>query len=156
LFENKLGLVALLAAAALAFPQIASADLIYDSSILAPAQGFGTAPRDLTLQSQGNDTTESGGLGFDASGIIFGSTIMDSSVYLSNGVSNLSGTTNLPSPLFDDQKYGVPTAGSLGITSANMIGILFNATEPGGDTINVIDLTLKFYAPTGIFLGAID
>ena len=62
----------------------------------------------------------------------------------------------MPSPLLDDAKYGIPTIGALGITSANQIGILFNATEPNGDSVNVLDLTLKFYSPAGLFLGAID
>ena len=56
----------------------------------------------------------------------------------------------------DDAKYGVPTVGSLGITSANQIGVLFNATEPSGDSVNVLDVTLKFYTSGGSFLGAID
>ena len=50
----------------------------------------------------------------------------------------------------------MPTIGSLGITSANQFGVLFNATETGGDSINVLDLTLKFYTSGGLFLGAID
>jgi hypothetical protein len=62
----------------------------------------------------------------------------------------------MPAPLADDQKYGIPTIGSLGITSANQIGVLFNATEPSGDSVNVTDLTLKFYTAGGAFLGAID
>ena len=33
---------------------------------------------------------------------------------------------------------------------------MFNATEPNGDSINVIDLTLKFYYSTGGLIGAID
>jgi len=41
------------AAVALAIPQVASASLVYDASILASAQGFGNAPRDLTLQATG-------------------------------------------------------------------------------------------------------
>lgn len=145
------------AAAIFALPQVASASLIYDSSYLAPAQGFGTAPRDLTLQANGQGATESGGLAVDSNGaIIFGSAIADGSVYQGNGVSNLSGLDALANPLLDDAKYGVPTIGSLGITSASQIGVLFNATEPGGDSINVLDLTLKFYTSGGVFLGAID
>ncbi len=145
------------AIAMLALPPAASASLIYDSSILAPAQGFGTAPRDLTLQATGQETTESGGLAAGSGGtILFGSVIADGSVYLGNGVSNLSGTGSLPSPRVDDAKYGVPTIGSLGITSANQIGVLFNATEPSGDSVNVLDVTLKFYTSGGSFLGAID
>jgi len=34
-------------------------------------------------------------------------------------VQTVAGTASLPSPLADDQKYGIPTIGSLGITSAN-------------------------------------
>jgi hypothetical protein len=141
----------------LALPQAALAGLIYDSSLLAPAQGFGTAPRDLTLQATGQDIAESGGLAAGSGGvIIFGNVIADSLVFQGNGVSNLSGTGSLPSALEDNAKYGVPTIGSLGITSASQIGVLFNATEPGGDSINVLDLTLKFYTSGGLFLGAID
>jgi hypothetical protein len=146
---------AALVIAVLAFPPTASADLVYNAAILAPAQGFGTAPRDLTLQSQGNNTTESGGIGYNGT-IQFGSVISDASVFLGNGVTNTSGTADLPNPLADDQKYGVPTTGSLGITSASQIGILFNATEPSGDSVNVVDVTLKFYTSGGTFLGAID
>jgi hypothetical protein len=148
---------AAVAVAALVLPNAASASLVYDSSILAPAQGFGTAPRDLTLQATGQDSFESGGLGVSASGtIVFGSVIADSAVHLGNGVTNQGGTTSLPSPRADDQKYGIPTIGSLGITNANQIAVLFNATEPQGDSVNVTDLTLKFFSSTGLLLGAID
>jgi hypothetical protein len=75
---------------------------------------------------------------------------------LGNGVTNQSGTTSLPNPLADDQKYGIPTTGSLGITAANQIAVLFNATEPSGNSVNVLDVTLKFYTSAGSFLGAID
>lgn len=146
-----------LAAAAFALPQVASASLVYDSSIRLTAQGFGNAPRDLTLQATGQQTTESGAVGVSSTGgITFGTPIPDASVFQGNGVTTVSGTAAMPSPLADDQKYGIPTTGSLGITSASQIGVLFNATEPGGDSINVTDLTLKFYGATGNLLGAID
>jgi hypothetical protein len=64
------------AIALLALPQAASAGLIYESTLLAPAQGFGKAPRDLTLQAAGQDSTESGGPAAGSGGaIIFGSVI---------------------------------------------------------------------------------
>jgi PEP-CTERM motif len=145
------------AALALALPSTASAGLVYDSSILAPAQGFGTAPRDLTLQATGQDSFESGGLGWDGTALVFGSVLVDETqVFMANGVVNQSGTTSLPSPLADDQKYGVPTTGALGITTASQIAVLFNATEPAGNGVGVTDLTLKFYSSAGSFLGAID
>ena len=145
------------AVAAVAFSPTASASLVYDETILTSAQGFGNAPRDLTLQATGQDTFESGAVGVNGSGgITFGAPISDAQVFMGNGVSTQSGTTSMPNPLADDQKYGIPTSGSLGITSANQIGVLFNATEPAGDSINVLDVTLKFYSSTGTLLGAID
>jgi len=147
----------LLASITFALPGTASAGLIFQSAILASAQGFGNAPRDLTLQSVGSSVTESGSVGVAVGGgITLGTPISDSSVFLGNGISTLTGTTNMEAPLADNQKYGIPTIGSLGIASASQIGILFNAAEPNGDSINVVDLTLKFYTSTGTFLGAID
>jgi hypothetical protein len=139
-----------------AMPAPAPASLIYDSSILLGAQGFGNAPRDLTVQETGRPTgTESGCVGVNGTGnITFGSCISDAQVHDGNGVTNTGGDE--PNPQADNQKYGIPTLGSLGITSASQIGILFNATEPGGDSVNVTDLTLKFYNSTGTLLGAID
>ena len=149
---------AVVAAVTFTLPTTASASLVYDSKITAPAQGFGTAPRDLTLQDAGQlAPPESGCVSVGAGGgISFGTCIGDAQVFMGNGVSNQGGTTEMPNPLADDAKYGIPTTGSLGITTASQIGILFNATEPSGDSVNVIDLTLKFYTSTGTFLGAID
>jgi len=58
------------AAVAFAIPQSASASLVYDAAIQASAQGFGNAPRDLTLQATGQDTFESGGLAVSPTGTI--------------------------------------------------------------------------------------
>ena len=144
------------ALAAVAFSPHASASLVYDASILASGQGFGSAPRDLTLQATGQTSFESGAVGYNSGGINFGDPITDAQVFQGNGVSTTPGTAAMPNPLADDQKYGTPTTGSLGITSASQIGVLFNATEPGGDSVNVQDVTLKFYTSGGTFLGAID
>jgi hypothetical protein len=146
-----------IAALAFAAPHAAFGSLIYNSTIQLSAQGFGNVPRDLTLQATGQTTFESGAVGVDATGAItFGVPILDSAVFNGNGVSTVAGTAAMPNPLADDQKYGIPTTGSLGITSASQIGILFNATEPAGNAINLTDLTLKFYTSGGAFLGAID
>lgn len=138
----------------------ASASLVFDSSIKVTGLGFGSAPRSLTLMETGNgDGIESGCVGVSATGTItFGTCISDPNAMLfnGNGVTNQSGTTDLPNPLIDGLKYGIPTTGSLGITSANQIAILYNATETGGQSTNVTDLTLKFYTSTGSLLGAID
>ena len=157
MLHRKLTIAAASAAAFMSLSSPAAASLVYDAALLAPAQGFGTAPRDLTLQATGNDTFESGGLAWNGTGIVFGSVLAnESQVFMANGVTNQSGTTSLPNPLVDDNKYGVPTTGSLGITTASQIGILFNATEPAGNSVNVEDVTLKFFTSGGTLLGAID
>ena len=157
MLHKKLTIAAASAAAFMSLSSPAAASLIYDATISVAGQGFGSAPRDLTLHATGQDTFQSGGLAWSSSGIVFGSVLADESqVFMANGVRNESGTTSLPSPRVDDNKYGVPTTGSLGITTASQIGVLFNATEPGGGSINVLDLTLKFYSSGGTLLGAID
>ncbi len=148
-----------LAVASIALPQFASASLIYDETIQASGVGFGNAPRDLTLQATGQTAIESGSIGVDpiTGEIVFGQAINDAAVFDGNGVTNSSSLDSMPPPLtVSGAKYGIPTTGSLGITSANQIAVLFNATEPRGDSINLIDLTLKFFSSTGTLLGAID
>ena len=157
------GFCAVAAIAAVAFGPThnASASLVYDSSILVTGQGFGSAPRSLTLQQAGKSNsaagTESGCVGVSGTGAItFGLCITDAA-FLPNGVSNVPGTTDMPNPLtIGGNKYAIPTAGFLAITAAKQIGILYNATESSGDSTDVTDLTLKLYTATGTLLGSID
>ena len=140
----------------------AGANLIFDSTIFLSAQGFGNAPRDLTIQGTGNDKNnptefESGCVGVGNGGaIIIGPTGCPSTdaTILGNTVIPVGGDE--PNPHADNQKYGDPTLGSLGILTASDIGILFNATEPGGDSINLTDITLGIYSSTGTLLASID
>jgi len=133
----------------------ASASLIYDSSVLLSAQGFGSAPRDLTVQRTGSTTSPESGCVSVAGGFSVGSgaCMGIDAAFLGNGVINAGGDE--PMPTTDAQKYGAPFAADRGITTASDIGILFNATEPGGDGISVLDLTLKFFL-NGTLVGAID
>src|SRR6478609_10213678 len=139
----------------------ASASLIYDSSVLLSAQGFGSAPRDLTVQRTGNTTSPESGCVSPTGGFTVGSSAcmgIDAAMIPNvpnapNGVINVGGDE--PSPTTDNQKYGAPFASDRGITTATDIGILFNATEPGGDEITVSDLTLKFYR-NNTLIGSID
>jgi len=133
----------------------ASASLVYDSAIVVTGAGFGNIPRDLTVQGQGNDTTTSGCVGVAGSGdLTFGSCINDGLVFDGNGVTNVGGDE--PNPLADNQKYGAPTLAALGITNANQIQIIFDATQGGGSGVTITDLTLKFYNANGGLVGAID
>ena len=148
--------LALASAATLVIATPASASLIYNANISISAQGFGNVPRDLSVQ--GANPTERGCVGVAAGGgITFGTCINDSQVHDGNGVTNASGTADMPNPLADDQKYGVPTLASLGWVSGADIGLLFNAIEPSGNSITVNDITLKFYnSTTGALIAAID
>jgi hypothetical protein len=150
----------LIAAAILALPGMASANLILDSTIHLSAQGFGNAPRDLTVQQVGNSPnpngTESGCVGFVGATFTVGPTgcpTTDATI-MPNGVIPNGGDE--PNPHGDNNKFGAPTLASLGITNASQIGILFNPTEPGGDSINVLDITLGIYSSTGVRLASID
>jgi hypothetical protein len=158
--------IRLLAAAAavsaiFAVPQAASASLIYDSTILVTAQGYGNNPRLLTLQERGKgDDVQSGCVSAGSGGSIAigsGSCISDSSVFQGNGLTNVGGDE--VNPQADNQKFGIPTLGEMGFQDASDIGLLFNAIEPGGggkNDVNVNDVTLKFYDSNGGLLAAID
>lgn len=132
----------------------ASASLVYDSSIVVTGAGFGNIPRHLTVQGRGNDSTISGCVGLAGASLTFGDCIPDAQVFDNNGVTNVGGDE--PPPLADNQKYGAPTLAELGITSADQIRIIFDATQGGGSSITITDLTLKFYGANGSLVGAID
>ncbi len=152
---RRLAALVLLAGTAM-LPQAASASLIYDSSILITGQGFGNAPRLLVEQETGNgDDRESGCVSVSGGGIAIGpsSCIADASVFKGNGFSNLGGDE--ANPQADNQKFGIPTLSELGWQGAADIGLLFNATEPGGNAVNINDVTLKFYSGSTL-LAAID
>jgi hypothetical protein len=132
----------------------ASASLIFDSSILLSAQGFGTAPRDLTIQNTGGTGAAESGCVSPTGGFTVGSAACGGlDAAMGNGIVNTGGDE--ANPLTDNQKFGAPFASDRGISTAADIGILFNATEPGGDGITISDLTLKFYQ-NGVLVGSID
>ena len=137
-------------------PVQASAGLVFDASLVLSAQGFGTAPRDLTVQRMGNTTSPESGC-VSASGGSFSvgaaSCMGADAAFMGNGFVNVGG--NEPNPLSDNQKFGAPFESDRGITTAADIGILFNATEPNGDQVNILDLTLKFFL-NGVLIGSID
>ena len=132
----------------------ANANLVQNGELLIGAQGFGNAPRLLTIQGQGNSNTESGAIGI-VGGVLVALTpgIANASVFGGNGVTNVGGNT--VNPLSDNQKFGIPTLGELNWTSGANVNLLFNATEPGGDGLTVTDVTLKFYNGNSV-LAAID
>jgi len=138
--------LSVLAASLLVAGGAANASLVQNGTVDTAAQGFGNNPRLLTIQGKGNATTESGAIGIN-NGTIVGLTpglATNAGGFIQpNSVTNAGG--DLVSPLTDNQKFGIPTLGELNWTTASNIGLLFNATEPGGDGVNVTDVTLKFY-----------
>jgi hypothetical protein len=87
--------------------------------------GLGTVNTVLTIQNPGSSTTESGSVAFNGStAVTTGDTLA-----LNN----------------------TPTLGTLGVTSASDLRIVFNAQEPGNGTnsITLNDLVLNIFGPSG-------
>lgn len=101
----------------------ANASLVEAGTITLSAQGFGNAPRLITLQSAGNNTTETGATSF------------------AGGAASKSGDIP-PPPGNPGLKWNVPTIGSLNWNSADDVQLLFNPTEPGGSKSNITINTL--------------
>lgn len=95
--------------------------------------GFGGNGRSLTISS--NKMTESGCI---APGLTAGPTACYSSA---NAGGDEANPISFP-------KQAAPTLGSLGITQASQVGILFDAVQPqhsGNNSVNIDNLTLKLY-----------
>ena len=118
----------------------AQANIIFLGEIDLGAQGFGNAPRLLTLQGNG---TESAVVNVSNGTIVGGGGIPDAQVTMGNGITNTGG--DQVNPFSDNQKFGIPTLGSLNFTQGSDIRLVFNATEPGGDSITINDVTLKIF-----------
>lgn len=149
-----------LAAAALAsaaFAAPANASIIFDSVIYDTGTGFGAEPRLLTTQERGprKDGTESACVGVSggATAVGSGQCISDSQIFQGNGLSNQGGDEVNPGR--EGNKYNTPTIGEVGWDGAEDIGLIFNATEPGGNDLSIDDVTLKFFLD-GLLLAAID
>ena len=111
--------------------------LVFSGPLVVSGNGFGNDPRVLTIQSHGPSVnTESGCI---APGLIAGGGACAAGDGAFGG--NEASPTGFP-------KQGAPSLGSLGITNANQIGILFDAVQPQNANNNVVtinDLTLKLY-----------
>ena len=133
------------ALAALATGLIASTayadSIVYYGPVALSGNGFGSDPRDLTVQAHGGGSmSEQGCIAPDGSGgLVEGSSACAAADGLSGG--NEAPPLGFP-------KQAAPTLSSLGITSADEIGILFDAVQPQNSNSNVVtidDLTLKLY-----------
>ncbi len=100
--------------------------------------GIGAVNTILTIQSTGNATTEAGCVAFGGGlGSMFsGGACIGSSANVKTGASQTQTRTLLET----------------GVTSAANFGIVFNANEPAGNSINLDALTATFYSSTGVVL----
>ena len=146
-----------IAAAAFAAPQMASASIIYEAPIYDTGTGFGNEPRLLTVQERGPraNGTESACVGVSGgqTSVGSGNCISDGQVFQGNGVTNEGGDE--VNPAREGNKYDTPTIGELGFNGAEDIGLIFNATDPAGNSIIIDDVTLKFYLGDAL-IAAID
>lgn len=118
----KMSLVAMAFAATTAHAQ-----LEYLGPVELTGTGLGAVNTILTLQ---NDPTESGSVGLDATG---------TQVITGDAKTGASQTL-------------VRSLSELGATSAEDLRIVFNANEPAGNSIDLIDLVMSIYSPSGSLL----
>lgn len=117
---------ALVAAAALFTMASSHASLILVTPVDMGGTGLGTVNTILTIQNKDSET----------------------------GSVSFNGSTDV---ITGDSKTGASqtltrTLASMGITSAESLRIIFNAVEPSGDSINLSNLVLNIYSPTGALL----
>ena len=89
--------------------------------------GLGAVNTVLTITSPGSSTFEAGAVGIDGSGAQF-----------------MTGDTQAQTM--------ARTLGSLGVTSAADLRVVFNASEPAGGSINLDNLVLNIYSASGSVL----
>ena len=116
------------------------ASIVLTSPVFVTGTGLGTVPTLLTISSQGSSSVEAGCVG-------------NTSAQIGNTVSLLgvcSGST--ADVMTGASQIGPQTLAAAGVTTADTFGIVFNASEPAGNSINLTGLTATFYDSTGAFL----
>jgi PEP-CTERM motif len=120
----------------------AKADLVLVGEVTIGGTGLGTVNTVLTLTSQGNNTTEQGCVGRGAGVDFIGST--------ASGACVAGATTDVQTGASQTQTR---TLAEAGITTGANFAIMFNAVEPGGNSITMNTLSVTFYnATTGAVL----
>jgi hypothetical protein len=125
----------------------ASATLISLGPDSLSGQGLGAVDTVLTMTSPANTTTESGCV---AAGV-GGATVTGATACPGAGPNGLSAFTG-----GDEQAINVArAAAALGLTDFNDLRIVFNPSEPAGNSITVDNLSLTLWDPaTGLILDA--
>ena len=129
---NKRMCAGLVVAMTLGMAHTASATLILLGPNPQSGTGLGTVETILTLSSPGSSSNETGCVRPSGSGsTTVGCGFVDANVMTGAG------------------QIGTPTLGTLGLTSANDLRIIFNASEPAADDITLNNLVLTIYDSTG-------
>jgi len=122
----------------------AHADLILVSPdiVTVGGTGLGAVNTVLTIQSQGNNTTEAGCVGRNASGDVLATSV-------TGGV--CGGGTSADVKTGNSQTQ-TRTLSEAGITSGSGFAVFFNAADPGGNSITLNSLVATFYGADGSVL----
>lgn len=119
--------LALAVGAALGLAQTANASLVLVSPTDVNGAGLGAVNTVLTLTSPANSTTETASVGLNSSG----AQVITGDAQNQTQVRSLS---------------------TIGVNSAASLRVVLNASEPGGDGINLNNLVLNIFSPTGTLL----
>lgn len=134
---RKLGSILFISCCSLLLCHPAHASLILEGSTSLSGTGLGNVTSVLTIQGQGNATTESGCVGFDGTGDTFtGCGFPDSNV--KHGASQTQTVT--PS--------------QIGVSNVDDLRIVFNANQPSGGPITLTNLVMTFYDSSGTAIFA--
>jgi hypothetical protein len=128
--RKKLILAAVSAAFAMGVTA-AQADLVLMGPEDFGGTGLGAVNTILTIQSPESSSTENGTVGLNGSG-----------VQVISGATALTGASQTQ----------VRSISELGITSGTSLRVVFNASEPSGDSISLDALTLRVFSTTGSVL----
>ncbi len=123
---------------ALAGSHLMFGSLIYVGQVDQVGTGLGAVNTLLTITSPGNSSTETGCVGWN------GTTTVTTSAICPTG---FSGGDNLAI----NNTY---TRSSLGLNNFDSIQLIFNASEPAGNSITVDNLALTLYSSTGSLLAS--
>ena len=130
---------------------VARADLVMVGEVTIGGTGLGTVNTVLTIQSQANATTEQGCV------VRSGSTdAIGNFTYATSGTGCVIGTNG--DVLTGTSQTQTRTLAEAGITSASNFAILFNASEPSGNSISLDGMIANFYDASGnlIFSASSD
>ncbi len=123
--------ILMLSAAVLTISGSAHASLVFDSTISQTGSGLGAVDTVLTIQATGQ------GMG----GTETGSVAWNGSADVTTGDAKTGASQSL-----------TRTIGSLGVTNASNLRVIFNADQPAGGPITLSNLVLSIFSATGQLL----